>query len=77
MAQQIITKSGMTFEQIRSQASGLHFAKNMLTDAEREMLALLEGALDLLDDLTPNNNFRGYAEELTGYEPRKTNILPE
>lgn len=73
MAQQIVTNTGLTFEEIRSKASGLHFAHGMLTSKEQEMLTLLEGVIDILDDLTPNGYFRGYVEETADrYSPRKT-----
>lgn len=42
--------SGLTFDQIRSKASGLHFAKEMLTDSERQMLAMLEDLMDIIDN---------------------------
>lgn len=42
--------SGLTFDDIRSKASGLHFAKESLTPNEREMLAYLEDLIDLLDN---------------------------
>lgn len=73
MAQQIVTNTGLTFEEIRLKASGLHFSHEMLTVQEQEILRLLEGAIAILDDLTPNGYFRGYVEE-TGerYTPRRT-----
>lgn len=42
--------SGMTFDQLRSKASGLHFAKDILTPAEREMLAIMEDLIDIVDN---------------------------
>jgi len=41
--------SDLTLDQIRSKANGLHFAKEMLSDGEREILSLLESTLRLLD----------------------------
>jgi len=42
--------SGLTFDQLRSKATGLHFAKDLLTDSERQMLAMLEDLLDIVDN---------------------------
>lgn len=42
--------SGLTFDQIRARATGLHFAKEMLTDSERVMLAMMEDLLDIIDN---------------------------
>lgn len=73
MARQIITNTGLTMEEIRLKAAGLHFSKELLTEREREILTLLEGVIDILDDSVENNYFRGYAEELgERYRERKT-----
>jgi hypothetical protein len=42
--------SGLTFDQLRAKATGLHFAKDMLNETERAMLAMLEDLLDIVDN---------------------------
>lgn len=46
----------MTLDQVRSKLSGFHFAKECLSDGEREILTLAERLLSELDELDP----RGY-----------------
>jgi hypothetical protein len=40
---------GEPFDQVRGRLSGLHFAKECLTDGERDILSLAEALLNLLD----------------------------
>lgn len=44
-----IRPAGLTLDDIRMKASGLHFAKEMLSNGEREILSLLESTLNLID----------------------------
>lgn len=50
---EFLPHSGKTFDEIRSKASGLHFAKEMLTITERELLAMLEDTIELIDNPPP------------------------
>ncbi len=43
-----VGNSGLTFGEIRSKLSGLHFSKESLTRGEREILLLAEALLDEL-----------------------------
>lgn len=50
---EFLPHSGKTFDEIRNKATGLHFAKEMLTITERELLAMLEDAIELIDNPPP------------------------
>lgn len=41
--------TGLTLDEVRSKLSGLHFSKGILSDGEREILALAESLLTALD----------------------------
>jgi len=43
--------TGISLDAARAKLTGLHFAKEMLTDNEREVLYLAEGLLRLVDDI--------------------------
>ena len=47
-------RSGRTLAEVRAQLSGLHFAKEALSDGERDILRLAEDLLDLIDSQAPN-----------------------
>lgn len=40
---------GLTLDEARERLTSLHFAKEMLSDHERELLAIAEGLLRLID----------------------------
>lgn len=47
---QSLYPSGLTLDEVRSRLSGLHFAKEALSDEERELLRLAESLLTFIDD---------------------------
>lgn len=47
---QTLYPSGLTLDEVRSRLSGLHFAKEALSDGERELLWLAESLLTFIDD---------------------------
>ena len=47
---QALYPSGLTLDEVRSRLSGLHFAKEALSDGERELLWLAESLLTFIDD---------------------------
>ena len=49
----ILPWTGLTVSDARSRLSGLHFAKDVLSEAEREILYIAEGLLRLLDEEAP------------------------
>lgn len=49
----VLPWTGLTVSDARSRLSGLHFAKDVLTDSEREILYIAEGLLRLLDEEAP------------------------
>lgn len=53
----LLPHTGLTLDQTRAKLSGLHFAQEVLSDKEREILYLAEGLLRLIDERDPN----GYA----------------
>lgn len=50
--------TSITIDEARAKLSGLHFAKEALSDGEREILYIAEGLLRVLDDRDPNGNAR-------------------
>lgn len=47
----IVSRYGDRIEDLRSRLSGWHFAKEWLSDEEREMLYVAEQLMDLLDGI--------------------------
>lgn len=47
--------TGMTLKEVRSKLSGLHFAKEALTDGEREILYIAEALLRRVDEINDNS----------------------
>lgn len=60
----LIETAAGTIAEIRSRASGWHFAKEALTPGERKILADLEAVLGVLDSLTIRGYLNGYRREL-------------
>lgn len=56
-AETLLPRTTMTLSTARAKLSGLHFAKECLSDTEREVLLIAEGLLRLIDDADP----RGFA----------------
>ncbi len=48
----ILPDTGMTFDEARQQLTALHFAKEALSDTEREVLHIAEGLLRLVDPVS-------------------------
>lgn len=48
-AEEFLPKTAMTLREARSRLSGLHFAKDALTDTEREVLYIAEALLRYID----------------------------
>ena len=46
----VLRPTGLTFDEVRSKLSGLHFAKGMLSKGELEILALAESLLTVIDE---------------------------
>lgn len=46
----MLRPSYKTLDEVRSRLSGLHFAKEALSDGERDLLILAESLLDFIDN---------------------------